>query len=216
MASDHERGWLAGAAACRAVYEREEHFLRLHVMDVRLNYPGDQLAGNDQRGAASSPPHQEAAGQALATLIEYAEEVMQWHRDPGSPSYNECEKPGEECSWCSSVAAAISTLRTPESAAPQVVPNASPELTASVTPTTFSEPAVAAPSAVEELGLSETPENPLTPFGQLALRHASELDELRPLKRRLEALEKALDGYGWQSHVTDIRLSAAQIEKEAK
>jgi hypothetical protein len=33
-------------------------------------------------------------------IIELLDEVMGWHADPDSPDYNECDKPGEACSWC--------------------------------------------------------------------------------------------------------------------
>lgn len=37
---------------------------------------------------------------AAALLKETLKDVMDAHRSPKSPDYNECEKEGEECQWC--------------------------------------------------------------------------------------------------------------------
>ena len=37
---------------------------------------------------------------AKTLLKETLEDVMDAHRSPESPDYNECEKDGEECQWC--------------------------------------------------------------------------------------------------------------------
>jgi hypothetical protein len=47
--------------------------------------------------------------EALETLITYAEEVMQWHADPESSDYNQCDE--DKCLWCEDVSKAIRALK---------------------------------------------------------------------------------------------------------
>ena len=79
-----------------------------------------------------------------------------------------------------------------------------------------SGPAVAAPSAVEEVQAQATGYWRNVISVELAIRHARELDALRPAKRRLEALENSVRFYVTDWCVKLIYERAAQIEKEAK
>jgi hypothetical protein len=59
----------------------------------------------------------EAERDSLRKHLQKAEpalrEVMQWHRDPDSPNYNGCEKPGEQCMWCDGAEQALTPGKEP-------------------------------------------------------------------------------------------------------
>ena len=197
MASDHERAAVVPneelCANALAHYERvssaaHEWYSSIpHAIRAWYANPGDPLAGSEQRGAAAKY----AVGNANAVQ-------RQAESQPSPPPQR---------------GAASSTPHP--SAAPQVptAPHGDSGLTGS-------GPAVAAPSAVEELDRSwltiRAGQEMRVASHVVALRHARELDALRPAKRRLEALENSVRFYVTDWCVKLIYERAAQIEKEAK
>ena len=193
MASDHERAAVVPneelCANALAHYERvssaaHEWYSSIpHAIRAWYANPGDPLAGSEQRGAAAKY----AVGNANAVQ-------RQAESQPSPPPQR---------------GAASSTPHQKAAGQEKIRGNASDGATPLPAP-------AAAPSAVEEVQAQATGYWRNVISVELAIRHARELDALRPAKRRLEALENSVRFYVTDWCVKLIYERAAQIEKEAK
>lgn len=62
----------------------------------------DDINSSWRTGAKNAHLGRPANSQELATMTRLICEVMQWHADPDSPEYNECDK--SKCKWCEDAA----------------------------------------------------------------------------------------------------------------
>ena len=204
MASDHERGWRDGnEAAAKFImrhwgmterdWAREVGNFTSYEAIRRIQYPGDPLAGSELRGSASSPRQSENDTEACPNcygegphadcpickgrgyiVLPPPHQKAAGQNYPSDAGANAVKT--ENRLACSAPAA-------PESAAPQVAMQ--PQSTGKP-----SIPAIAAPSAVEEVMIAVA--SPLGVLASTAFSHARELDALRPLKHKLDALENSV------------------------
>ena len=54
---------------------------------------------------------QKEIAELKSKILPLLKDVMSGHRDEDAPEYNECEKEGEECAWCSEASEIIKRLR---------------------------------------------------------------------------------------------------------